>query len=283
MDQNSIDKSIKGLSIQRLHRFMMAVAVLLAILLLYATYSVMTGYDILQEATDRYIEMERSTQDLMAASDYLTESVQSFVVTADPDYVDDYFEEAKVARRRDNALETMEKTLAGTETYRYLEEALWYSNNLMEIEYYAMRLTIDANGMEVSNFPEELQNIVVRPRHAWLSDESKRSIAIDLVFNDVYQRYKNNIRRDVDLCAGALVTDAQNSQRQSADHFREVIRRLTICIFLLLLSVLFMVILTARLIIDPLNNGIRHIRKKELFPVAGSLEMRYLAQTYNDL
>ena len=283
MDQNSKDNSMKSISIQRMHLIMMAVAILLAVLLLYATYSVMEGYDILQKATDQYIELETSTQNLMSASDYLTESVQGFVVTADPSFVDDYFEEAKVSRRRDNALDTMEKTLAGTETHRYLEEALWYSNNLMEIEYYAMRLTIDANGMDINDFPEELQNVTIRPRHAWLSDESKRSIAIDLVFNDEYQRYKNNIRRDVDLCAGALVSDARNSQRQSADHFREVIRRLTICIFLLLLSVLFMVVLTSRLIIDPLNQGIRHIRKNELFPVTGSSEMRYLAQTYNDL
>ena len=283
MDLNRKDNAMKALSIRRIHLFMMAVAILLAILLLYTTYSVMTGYDILQEATEQYIELEKSTQELMSASDYLTESVRSFVVTADPSYVDDYFEEANVNRRRDVALETMEKTLAGTETYRCLEEALWYSNNLMNIEYYAMRLTIDASGMDINDFPEELQNVTIRPRHAWLSEASRRNTAIDLVFNDEYQRYKDSIRRDVNLCSDALITGARESQQQSADHLRDVIWRLTVCIVLLLLAVLIMVVLTAKLVIHPLNAGIKHIQQNELFPVRGSAEMQYLANTYNEM
>ena len=283
MDENRNDRTAGSISIRRMHLFMMGVAMLLAILLLYATNSVMTGYRILQRSTDQYIELQQDTQDMMAASDYLTDRVRCFVVTGNKKYVDDFFEEVNVTRRRDAALESMETVLAGTETYRYLEEALWYSNNLLNIEHYAMRLAVEVYDLDVSEFPEEVQNVTIRPRHAWLNTDSKRDIAIDLVFNSEYEKYKTNIRRDVDLCSEALVQDARAGQQESSAHLLAVIRRLTACIVLLLLSVLFMVVLTARLIINPLNNGIQHIKKKELFPVAGSSEMRYLAQTYNDL
>ena len=191
-----------------MHLIMMAAAFLLAILLLYATNSVMTGYRILQNATDQYIELQQDTQDMMAASDYLTDRVRCFVVTGNKKYVDDFFEEVNETRRRDAALESMETVLAGTETYRYLEEALWYSNNLLNIEHYAMRLAAEVYGLDVSGFPEEIQNVTIRPRHAWRNTESKRNIAIDLVFNSEYEKYKNNIRRDVDLCSEALVQHA---------------------------------------------------------------------------
>ena len=283
MDKNRSDRQEGSISVRRMHLIMMAAAFLLAILLLYATNSVMTGYRILQNATDQYIELQQDTQDMMAASDYLTDRVRCFVVTGNKKYVDDFFEEVNETRRRDAALESMETVLAGTETYRYLEEALWYSNNLLNIEHYAMRLAAEVYGLDVSGFPEEIQNVTIRPRHAWRNTESKRNIAIDLVFNSEYEKYKNNIRRDVDLCSEALVQNAKESQQESSAHLLTVIRRLTACIILLLLSVLFMVILTARLIIDPLYNGIQHIKKKELFPEAGSSEMRYLAKTYNDL
>lgn len=283
MDKNRSDRQAGSISVRRMHLIMMAVAFLFAILLLYATNSVMTGYRILQNATDQYIELQQDTQDMMAASDYLTDRVRCFVVTGNKQYVDDFFEEVNETRRRDAALESMETVLAGTETYRYLEEALWYSNNLLNIEHYAMRLAAEVYGLDVSGFPEEIQNVTIWPRHAWLNTESKRNVAIDLVFNSEYEKYKKNIRRDVDLCSEALVQNAKESQQESSAHLLAVIRRLTACIILLLLSVLFMVILTAKLIIDPLYNGIQHIKKKELFPVAGSSEMRYLAKTYNDL
>ncbi|MBR3395413.1 MAG: hypothetical protein IKG76_06475, partial [Firmicutes bacterium] len=59
MDENRNDRTAGSISIRRMHLFMMGIAILLAILLLYATNSVMTGYRILQRSTDQYIELQQ--------------------------------------------------------------------------------------------------------------------------------------------------------------------------------------------------------------------------------
>ncbi|MBP5751076.1 MAG: GGDEF domain-containing protein, partial [Firmicutes bacterium] len=216
-------------------------------------------------------------------SDYLTEQVRSFTVTGDTDYVKNFFEEVNDTKRRDKALETMEQYLQGTDTYRYLQEANALSNELVKTEHYAMRLAADAYGLPLSQYPAEIRGIELQPQHLVLDGEEKRAAAIDLVFNDAYQSQKDKIRGNVNLCNTALIAAARGGQTDSSAHLLQVMNRQSLLIAVLMLSVLGVVLFTTYLVIQPLYGGIERIRKNEKFPVSGSQELRYLAQTYNEM
>ena len=78
----------------------------------------------LSSATDNYIVRQKAAHDLMEASDYLTENVQRFTLTGDVKYLNQYFEEANVSKRRDQALITMSENHADENLIRQLQEAL---------------------------------------------------------------------------------------------------------------------------------------------------------------
>ena len=110
-----------------------------------------------------------------------------------------------------------------------------------------------------------------------------RSAAIDLVFNDSYQTQKEKIRNNVNLCTTALIAAARSGQTDSSNHLLQVLKRQSLLIAVLMLAVLGVVLFTMYLVIHPLYEGIEHIRRNEKFPVTGSSELRYLADTYNEL
>ena len=107
--------------------------------------------------TQQVIDRKNSSSDLMRASDYLTEQMQVFTVTGDRQYLDNYFTEAKVTRRRENALSVLSQGNTRSAAYLDLSAAMDESVSLMNTEYYAARLTIMAYGLNVTDFPEEVQ------------------------------------------------------------------------------------------------------------------------------
>ena len=283
MNETTNQKSLAGISIRTLNIIMFAIALVLAAFLLFTTNQVSDSYEIMQDATEEYIECQTAAQNMMSASDYLTEQVRAFTVTGDIENVQNFYEEVNQTKRRDNALATLEQYLQGTDTYRYLQEANAQSNELVKVEHYAMRLAIDAYGVPLSQFPEEIRSIELLPEHRELTGDEMRSAAIDLVFNDSYQTQKEKIRNNVNLCTTALIAAARSGQTDSSNHLLHVLKRQSLLIAVLMLAVLGVVLFTMYLVIHPLYEGIEHIRKNEKFPVTGSSELRYLADTYNEL
>ena len=68
--------------------------------------------------TQQIIDRKNSSSDLMRASDYLTEQMQVFTVTGNRQYLDNYFTEAKVTRRRENALQVLSQSSSRTNAQR---------------------------------------------------------------------------------------------------------------------------------------------------------------------
>ena len=130
----------------------------LAIGLIYTDVMVNRSHVSMDDANQRYMHATQAASDLEAASDYLTVSVRSFVVTGEIEYLNDYFEEVHVARRRDNALAQLEILLKGSDSdaYAILAKGLQTSNELMNREYQAMRLTQAAYALSGEAMPEEV-------------------------------------------------------------------------------------------------------------------------------
>ena len=93
--------------------------------------------------TEQYIACERAAKQLQDGSDYLTEQVRLYAITRELKYMNLYFEEAGT-HRWEEALASLEQYFDGTEMFDSLEEALECSKDLMDTEYYSMRLVSDA-------------------------------------------------------------------------------------------------------------------------------------------
>ena len=62
--------------------------------------------------------------------------------------------------------------------------AMDHSNRLMETEYYAMRLVIEADG--IRNYPDALASVQLTDEDLALSPEAKRARAVSLVLSPVH-------------------------------------------------------------------------------------------------
>ena len=102
----------KGISLRILHIAMVACAVVICVLLVYSTYQSGSVFSKLSKATGNYITRQKAAHDLMEASDYLTENVQRFTLEGDTKYLDNYFEEAFVNRRREASIISMSENEA---------------------------------------------------------------------------------------------------------------------------------------------------------------------------
>ena len=99
------------------------------------------------QTTEQYVTCESAAKDLQDGSDYLTEQVRLYVMTGQQEYMENYFKEANVTCRREHALEELGQYFDGTRTFEALQSALNDSVELMNTEYYAMRLMVEAKHM----------------------------------------------------------------------------------------------------------------------------------------
>ena len=100
-----------GISLRMTNIAMIVCAVVISLLLIFSTYQSSNVFSELSKATGNYIIRQKSAHDLMEASDYLTENVQLFTLNGDIKYMNQYFEEANVSQRRQNAISVMEYAL----------------------------------------------------------------------------------------------------------------------------------------------------------------------------
>ena len=70
----------EGISLKSAHFVMMIVTLVVLGLLLFELFRAYTVYKKMNSATEDYIVLSESTDDLMAASDYLTDKAQLFSI-----------------------------------------------------------------------------------------------------------------------------------------------------------------------------------------------------------
>ncbi len=159
------------------------IIVTIIVAILFAGIAAMgrTEFNILKTTTDQYIDCERAAKQLQDGSDYLTEQVRLYATTAQREYMDLYFEEADVTMRREEAIEILQKYFDGTEIMDALQKALDYSQELMNTEYYSMRLVAETTGTEESSWPEEIQAVSLSQEDEALTDAQKLQKAQEIV------------------------------------------------------------------------------------------------------
>ncbi len=276
-------KQIRGIKIQSMNYAMIAAAAVLYVILIYATIQASVRYRRMMDATEDYILCEKDAALVREGSDYLTEQVRLYTMTMEPEYMEAYFEEKNVTRRREQALAELGGYRTSQEAYEYIHKALDNSNRLMEREIYAMRLIAQAKNYDLDSLPEEVQNVVLLEEDERLSSEEMIASARNLVFDYGYQSAKELIATNTEIFLDAIMKWTRDRQMESASSLEAIMGRQRICISILFVLNTITFILVIVLIVKPLQIYINCIKAEKQLEITGSYEFKYLALTYNDI
>ena len=271
----------QGVSIRKLNIIMFILAAVASVVLFVTMrFTTRMNENTLAMSHD-VIAMQQSANELMKASDYLTEQMRAFVVTGERKYFDNYYNEATVDRRRDKALLELKEKNGKSKAYSDLQKAMDDSMELMNIEYYAARLAIEGYGCNIDAFPDLVKQVQIKKVDQKLSKEDKIELAQALMFDDDYSVRKESISKYTNECLTDLTNELKERQETMAAHVQKQVWFEHFMTWVLIVITLAIVILTARLVIIPLNKAVARIREEKDIPLEGAYEIRFLAKTYN--
>ena len=256
-------------------------AVILVILFVFLSIYGPKNFQVLEDSTDQYLTCERAALKLQKGSDILTEQVRLYVMTGQKKYLDGYFEEANVTKHRETAITDLKESFDNAPILLNLEAALKDSRELMEQEYYAMRLAAAGFGASQESLPEEVKAVTLTEEDQALSSEEKLTKAQSLVSDDAYQTSKEKISGKAESCMKELAETTKNQQSKAASEFKNLCILLEIGVLLLVVFLISCSVAVRALIVNPLGSYNRSIEQDKTVPVIGAAELQTLAVTYN--
>ncbi|MBR5959397.1 MAG: hypothetical protein IKZ98_00240 [Clostridia bacterium] len=271
----------EGISLRAIHIAMIICAVVISLLLVFSTYQSANVFSTLSKAAGDYSVRQKAAHELMEASDYLTEMVQRFTLEGDTQYLENYFEEVFVSRRREESITSMSESETEKLLVAQLQEAMAESTSLSYREYYAMKLVIEAR--EIRDYPDTLRGVELKEEDTILSSEEKMELAREMVMGKEYYERKESIRNK--LRSSLEVLDQQMTatrQNTSADLNREL-TLVRVVIAILTVIIIALIWLTARLGTIPLMEAGKQAEAGDRIPVTGAKEFRRLAGKYNKM
>lgn len=263
------------------------IAIILAAALFLCDSMVTQGYIRTDKSNERYILARQAATSMEMGSDYLTERVRSFVVSADITYLKEYFEEAEVTKSRDNAVAELEELL-GDDTstaYEHLSRALAFSNELMDLEYHAMKLVLESGAVvyDPADVPDVVKNYVLLPEEYALTPNEMREKSVQLVYGDEYEAYKNQIRNNTSECTDDLIAESYQLREESARSMETLLTVQTILIIAVIIIILIIIVFIIIWIKNPLSEMVKRMRAKKRIYASGASELRYVSDTHNEI
>lgn len=269
----------KGISLRKIHIWLLIILVLVTLTVVFTTYQLKQTFFRVEASDKAHAELQKAARELMEASDYLTEQVQRFTISGDRLFLDRYFTEAFETNRREDALSKMSSDPDTQAAFESLQKAMEYSVKLMDQEYYAMRLVIEAKGY--TDYPEVLNSVELTPEDASLSNEEKIRHATELVLSNNYYSQKDSIRQNMNNSLSeidALVKQDEASEYSSLKNNMMIVYAV---IFLYAITVVLMLMLASHLGINPILKAVDKIKSDSPIPEVGAREFKYLALAYN--
>ena len=277
----SLIKTVKeqGVSLKITSRLMLVASIIFTTILIIASAHALYNFRALEISTDNYIKLEEQAMSLMDASDYLTEQVQCYTVLNERIYMDKYFSEAFEVKRRESAILAIEEVMPDSVALYEIKDSMRHSVNLMNREYYAMKLVLDAKGD--TDIPEALRTVTLNDEDAKLGAKEKIELAMLMVHNTDYYYQKNEIRKNLNDCLKELKNSTFKSQQGLESAARRALISVMTLILVQTLMIIAMIWINSHLGIKPILKAVDHIKKDESIPIIGASEFRYLAGAYN--
>ncbi len=274
---------MKKIRIQRVSAFDICVTLLLAAVFILLSVRGTGELKKMELATDDYIQCESLARQLQSGSDYLVEQVRMYTITGQREYMDNYFEELNVTRRRENALDYFAENYSDTDAFALLKSAMSTSQNMSYTDRYAMRLVAEATLADSSDWPAELRSVSLHDSDLEMSDADQLRKAQQLVSNAQYQNMRNDVTDKIAESMDDLITLTRSKQGRAATIFSDVYRKIELSAAVLVALMIEICLMTRHLVVRPLMQYGDSIQKGEIFPVVGAAELQDLALTYNEV
>ena len=296
MDKNQ-PKDKKSISIKTIGWTLGGFGIVIVAMLIVSLYMLSYQFTNVKKTTEDYVNLKLSAMDVQSASDYLTDQARSFVVTGDDEYIFNYMDESFNAKRREIALNTLHNKLGDIKAYQDLNKAVDSSVALMNTEYYAMRLTIQAFGndynpdsystVEKKGYCEYIQTYVMTvnltSEDLALSVEGQKQKAIEYVYGNDYQKQKNNISSAIVSSVNEIDGLLERNVIESSDQLNRVLVVQQIFIAVLVVFFVIAVVFIRYGLLKPISIAIHKISRREsLDGTRGLREYKYLVSAYNE-
>lgn len=272
-----------GLRLSNFSTAMTVGMVILCICLFFTTVDVLQRYDRVMEATETYVHWSENAAKVHEASEYLTEQVRLFAQTAERDYMENYFMESYVTKRRTRVLDEIREYYADTQVAEELEQAIRESQKLMEREYYAMKLVCTGAGIAAQYIPPEVQEAAWQAGDDALSPQAQWDKGRALLYDAAYQEAKDSIYGHLDAFATQIVEEEGRQQQESISHFLGSVHTQRMFVGVVIVLELITLFILMQMIAKPLRQFIRRIRERAMLDIEGVEELQLLAGVYNEM
>ena len=225
----------------------------------------------LHDTTEQYIVCVNTAREMQDGTNYLTEQARLFTLWGDIEYLDNYFTEENETRRVDLSAEKLQEYSGESDSFAYITTAFQLSRALTEIEYRAMRLMVEAMGVDPAEWPQELLDTVLSEEEAALSKHEKVEAAQRLLRSRTYQEKRDGIAASITAYRDTMAAVTRDQQTKAADRIFTSLWLLGFHSVLLVVSIFASWALVYLLIVKPIARGIRYIRRGELAPVRGAV------------
>ena len=270
----------RGPQIRIINIVSVVLTLLLMLLFLFGVLRAHQANRDLNEATEKYVVCEMAATTLKQGSDNLTNQVRLYTVTGDPVYLRAYFEEV-ATQHREQAVETLERYLSDTDAYRFLEDALECSVELMDLEYYAMVLVLNAADGQIEPGMEALRDVRLRPEDEALDAPGKMALAVSLVRGEGYLRYDAAIDDNVAQCIKDLSAERETIHSEIQATLTRMQTWQNLSAGMLVVVIFAYVVLTMVYLVRPMVADVQLIAGDKPLPLKGAYELQYLANAYN--
>lgn len=234
------------------------------------------------ESNAQYTIVQAASNDVQAASDYLTDQVRLFVANAEKRFMDAYFVEANVTKRRDNALDTIHRFAKDTKRHEEIHDnitaAVNESNDLMNLEFYAMKLICVDVTISYDEYPK-----VDGADISGVAPEDYRSEALKAVFGSQYLAQKEKISYHVDKAVSIISELIEENGKKSADSLSRLIILQSVVIGVNVAFALGVVLILLFLIVKPMDIAFHAIESNKEVRTYGNREFNYIVDAYNDV
>lgn len=270
----------KGIRIRTYNIILLLLTTVISLLLLCSMFQMNKQFQLFRNSEQAYQTGLNNANTLKDASDNLTSQVQHFVSTSDLVYLNNYFDEVN-SGRREMAVQSFEELNPSGSDNSWMDMAKDESDALMELEYHAMKLVLNANQVPDSEIPEELLTYTLTQSELALSYEEQMLQAVSLVFDETYQDSKDAINYDIEQFTSTILEKLYTENQFYSNKAQSIIRHVIFYVILTIAVTIGMCVIWHTQVIAILERYIRCIIANKPLESRGAYEFRYLAESYN--
>ena len=283
LENREIEIKGKGIKVSILSSIFIALGVLIMIISFALINKIYNTFDLMMEAY-QFAEVEGdAATSFETASNYLTNQARQFVVTGNIENANNYFEEKDELKHREEALSIVKNSHTLDIETSLLSNAMDLSEALVTYELHAMKLTAHAKNIDDSKLPEEVASFELPKEELALDAAQMESLAIELLYGEEYEEYKERIVWDVENAVTLIKDESGTRYREDESDLILTLNITTLLIFIMFILLMLIFIFTTLLVVRPAKKFVDLLDKHEKLPEIGGYEFRDFARKYNDI